>query len=238
MTLGPVTVDWHQRFDFGGPRRHPILGICIHTTENDPGTPAENVAGYQLRTRSGSYHRLVDDAGRVLLENTDDWTTWSSGNLGNDVLLHVAVVARANMTRAQWLAPERARMFEALAQVVAYWCRTHGIPPVILDGPDLLKNKRGLYGHDDTRIWGGTDHTDPGPGFPWQALADRVTAINNPNTPPPPPVGGPTMTDADRQMLLEIWDQLRGPGGNGWPQLGGRTLVDAVAELLPEESAR
>ncbi len=33
-------------------------------------------------------------------------------------------------------------------------------------------------------------------------------------------------------LLQEIWDQLLGPGGKGWPQLGGRTLVDAVAELL------
>ena len=37
--------------------------------------------------------------------------------------------------------------------------------------------------------------------------------------------------------LQEVWRQLRGPSGNGWPQLGkdrqGRnlTLVDAVAAL-------
>jgi len=31
--------------------------------------------------------------------------------------------------------------------------------------------------------------------------------------------------------VKETWDQLRGPDGNGWPQLGGKSLVDAVAEL-------
>ena len=36
----------------------------------------------------------------------------------------------------------------------------------------------------------------------------------------------------DHALLQEIWEQLHGPGGNGWPQLGGKTLVDAVAELL------
>lgn len=49
------------------------------------------------------------------------------------------------------------------------------------------------------------------------------------------------LTDEEQRELLEktreIWTQLRGPDGNGWPQLGandqGRnlTLVDAVAEL-------
>ncbi|PIJ36725.1 hypothetical protein BMW24_003395 [Mycobacterium heckeshornense] len=55
--------------------------------------------------------------------------------------------------------------------------------------------------------------------------------------------GGPFMalTDAEQQELLqktrEIWDQLRGPGGQGWPQLGqnaaGQNLtpVDALAAV-------
>jgi hypothetical protein len=47
-------------------------------------------------------------------------------------------------------------------------------------------------------------------------------------------------TDDDRTMLREVWEQLRGPGGNGWPQLGqsadgaNLTLVDAVAEIKKE----
>jgi hypothetical protein len=45
------------------------------------------------------------------------------------------------------------------------------------------------------------------------------------------------MTDEDRRMLREVWEQLRGPKGKGWPQLGQNakgenlTLVDAVADL-------
>lgn len=63
----------------------------------------------------------------------------------------------------------------------------------------------------------------------------------NPPTPPvvvPPPVlPGPANPRTDRQLLEEIWDQLRGPGGNGWPQLGGKTLVDAIAELTDKKAA-
>lgn len=36
----------------------------------------------------------------------------------------------------------------------------------------------------------------------------------------------------DRELLVDIAVQLRGPGGKGWPQLGNRTLVDGVAKLL------
>lgn len=39
---------------------------------------------------------------------------------------------------------------------------------------------------------------------------------------------------SDRELLEEIWRQLRGPTGTGWPQLGHRTLVDGVARLLNE----
>lgn len=45
------------------------------------------------------------------------------------------------------------------------------------------------------------------------------------------------MTDEDRRMLREVWEQLRGPGGKGWPQLGKNakgenlSLVDALAAL-------
>lgn len=56
--------------------------------------------------------------------------------------------------------------------------------------------------------------------------------------PPPAPVPPPVLAPApnprsDRQLLEEVWDQLRGPGGTGWPQLGGRSLVDALADAFP-----
>lgn len=177
MNNGPVDIDVSADFDFGGPRTKSILGIGIHTSESAPGTPAKNVTDYQLRSRTGSYHRVIDTAGTIVMANTDDWTTWSSGNLGNEVLLHVALVTRAGMTRAQWLAADHKRMLDRLAETIAHWSAKHQIPIVVLDGPDLLKGTRGLYGHDDTRIWGGTDHYDPGPHFPWDEIAQRARAV-------------------------------------------------------------
>jgi len=50
--------------------------------------------------------------------------------------------------------------------------------------------------------------------------------------PPPTPTSPTFAYPPDNQLLRDLWEQLRGPQGQGWPQLGGRSLVDAIAELL------
>lgn len=69
-------------------------------------------------------------------------------------------------------------------------------------------------------------------------LLDGYLGIYKPAPPAPAPAPkGPLMalTDAEQKELLDktrdIWDQLRGPNGNGWPQLNGRTPVDALADV-------
>lgn len=168
----PQILDWSARFGFGSPRPVDLIrNIFIHTTENAFGTPAENVANYQLRTETGSYHYLVDNA-KLIRENTDDWLTWSTGNKGNDIGLHISFVAYAHYTRAQWL--EQRRMLDRGAWQVARWCRTHKIPPVFVDRHGLLRGERGISTHDAARVWGGTDHTDPGAGFPMDVFISLV----------------------------------------------------------------
>ncbi|MCH6197434.1 N-acetylmuramoyl-L-alanine amidase [Corynebacterium mastitidis] len=179
-------VDWSPRFSFGGPRPVSALrGVCIHTTENDPGTPASAVADYQIRSQSGSYHMLVDSTGTRLRENTDDWVTWSSGNQGNNLLLHISFVFRARYSRAEWLAQEK--MLRAGAAVVAHWCSRYGWP-ITQVGVGALP---GITTHSDTRVWGGTDHTDPGPNFPWDVFLRYVREAQGPKHVAAPAPAGP-----------------------------------------------
>lgn len=35
----------------------------------------------------------------------------------------------------------------------------------------------------------------------------------------------------EAEQVSENWDQLRGPNGDGWPQLGGLSVVDALAQV-------
>ena len=159
-------LDWTARFTFGRPRpTHQIRNIIIHVTVNAPGTPAENVATYQINSQSGSYHELTDTTIKHLIENTDDWFTWSSGNYGNDVGLHRSFVMWGTETRAQWLQYDA--MLREAAKRDAEWCRKYNIPPVKLTAADLRAGKRGFAGHLETgQAWGGTDHVDPGTGYP------------------------------------------------------------------------
>jgi hypothetical protein len=45
---------------------------------------------------------------------------------------------------------------------------------------------------------------------------------------------GDEMTPDQAQQLQQIWVQLLGPAGKGWPQLGNRTIVDALAVVLTQ----
>ena len=166
--MAPTIRDWTAKFNFGGPRNaNALIGVCIHTTENDPSTPAENVAQYQLDSESGSYHTLADRQG-ILRENTADLITWSTGNQGNTLLMHLSFVARAAMTRSQWLAEDA--MLRHGAWEVAQWCKKFGWPVKQVSVSGLP----GITTHDSTRAWGSTDHTDPGKNFPWDVFLRYV----------------------------------------------------------------
>ena len=237
MTDNAVDIDLHHLIPFGRPTPLPKKIIIVHTTENAPGTPSRNIIDYQVRTQSGSYHRLVDSTGKITMANTDDWQTWSTGNKGNDIALHVSCVAQAKMTREQWLA--QPKMLEGVARVIAHWASKYGIPLVKLSRAELGAGKHGVAGHLEAQVWGNTDHWDPGYHFPYDVVLRRAAEINNPpkkeEAKPVPPITVPDTTapQADRDQL--IYEQLCGPGAPGtfpgWPQLGNRTLVDAIAAI-------
>lgn len=228
--------DRSDEFSFGNPRSTAnIVGICVHDTEGVTSAQAndetdDNITTYQCDSQTGSYHVMVGVDGERIRQNTDDWATWSTGNKGNDILLHICFVGSARQTRAQWLAQDT--MLRAGATVIRHWSDRYGIPLRRVNAGTLP----GVLGHADTRVWGGTDHTDPGANFPFDRLIELAKGGAR------PPMKGPDdMTEEDRRMLRDVWTQLRGPGGNGWPQLGQNdkgenlTLVDAIAELKASE---
>lgn len=232
-------IDWSDRFSFGGPRATSgIIRIVIHTTENDAATHAEDVAQYQINSETGSYHNLVDSRGISVRCNTDDWITWSTGNnAGNQFGLNLSFVARAAWTRDQWLAQDK--MLRRGAKVAAAWVTDFNIPLRKVDG-----RTPGFCGHGDLRIWGGTDHTDPGLNFPWDRFMQMVMDEMGGTAPtkPTPATAPVTAISTDTRVAL-VLDQLVGPGRDasgaptwkGWTQLDGLTLIDAVAEIRRDQ---
>lgn len=227
-TVAYYDTDRSAEFSFGGPRpTSGIVGICFHTTESGKSataTPqtADDVTSYQVRTQTGSYHVMVGVDGKRILQNTDDWITWSTGNKGNNILLHVCVVGNASQTRAEWLAEDK--MLRGAATVVRHWADLYRIPLSKVTAAQLP----GILGHVDTRVWGGTDHTDPGPNFPYDRIIQLATDGGTPMPNQP--------LDAQTAAGLGL-DQLAGPnarngaGFPGWPCLGDRTVVEALAVI-------
>lgn len=218
-TMGQVK-DWTSRFGFGQPRNTSLIrAICIHVTVNTPGTPAENVANYQIRSESGSYHELVDTGANVLIENTDDWLSWSAGPKGNWCALHRSFVMRGTESQAEWRKYDA--MLRAGAQRDAQWAKKYNIPVVKLTPAELRAGKRGFCGHHDVSLaWGESDHVDPGAGFPWDYYLQLVREHMNPA--PAKKNEGGFSVDAERKIDL-ILDQLvgwekdaNGPKFTGW----------------------
>lgn len=195
MTDNAVDIDLHHLINFGKPTSLPKKVIIVHTTENTLGTPAKNIVDYQVRTRTGSYHRLVDSTGKITLANTDDWQVWATGNKGNDMALHVSIVWAAKTTRSEWLA--QPKVLDGVARVIAYWSKKYNIPLVKLSRAELGAGKHGVAGHLEAQVWGNTDHWDPGYHFPYDVVLEKARQINSPKPAQPTPEKGTMMADFD-----------------------------------------
>lgn len=218
----------------------------IHTEEGGgPKGGADRLARYcqNLNHPNGavSYHYYVsqdpDDRGVTVVDGVDtDLASWSVGNANNMSINLCFAGSRASWTREQWM--QQAGAIDAAAYLAVQDSKKYRFPLTVITPPTYSQGRAGISDHNYvTRIIGWGDHTDVGPNFPWDYLAQRVEYWRAawdgkaPAPEPKPPAPQPKPPTVE-ELLRLILDQLVGPGGKGWPQLGGRTLVDAVAELL------
>ncbi|CPR79083.1 N-acetylmuramoyl-L-alanine amidase [Mycobacteroides abscessus] len=175
-----------------------------------------------------SYNLAVDDKHTVEIVPVTEGP-WAAAD-ANSIAVHICFAGSfAEWSEGKWLETDASdglnedAMLTRGAKAAAAACQQFGLPAVYAgDGgksgwPILPK---GIVGHRDFGRRGG-GHTDPGDGFPMDAFIRRVkafmTPVSNPPVDPQHPSGpvGP----ADEQLTLR------------WKQLGGQTLVEAVAEI-------
>ncbi len=210
----------------------------LHTQEGNGN--ADSLAGYLQGDVGVSYHYTVSqapDGGVTVCDVVDtNLASWSALNANNRSINLVFAGSRAAWTRDQWM--QQSKAIDAAAYLCVQDCRKYGIPIKVMP--------RGKYGPPGgisdhyyvTKYLGVGDHSDVGANFPWDYFTERVNAYAGASKPepkpeppkPPAPVKAPAVSDSERLRL--IWEQLMGPDGKGWPQLGGLSLVDAVAKLL------
>lgn len=157
-------------------RRSEIAFVVVHTAENlpdfdPPDMGAERVAAYGARTdRNASWHQTVD-SDSVVACLPDDHTAWHVKGY-NSASLGVEIATQAHRWGdgpADW----EAAVLQNTADVVGRWCIDYGIPAVKLSQAEVDAGEKGLVSHstlDPSR------RSDPGIGFPWELLLEKVQA--------------------------------------------------------------
>lgn len=220
-----------------GPRAQTAYAV-VHTSEGN--NTAVSLTDYCNRNKV-SYNLIVDavDTVECVPVTEGPWAAMEA----NDIAFHLCFAGSfASWTRADWLS--RDDMLKRGAKAIAAACKQFDIPAVkVLSSGGWPVTPKGIAGHVDFGARGG-GHTDPGVSFPWTEFVGMVQGYltPDPGTQPPdvPPADDPVdtpdpLTPAEQRELLaktrDIWDQVRGVDGKGWPQLNNRTLVDALAEV-------
>jgi N-acetyl-anhydromuramyl-L-alanine amidase AmpD len=211
--------------------------FLLHTQEGD-GT-AQSLAAYLQNPNSQvSYHYTVDNGGDVVDVVDTDLESWSVLDANPKAINLCFAGSRAAWSRQEWL-DNMSDAIDIAAYLAVQDCLKYGIPTHIISPADLGNGLPGIADHRAVTIGLGIGtHTDVGDGFPWDVFTTAVAKYSGSS----PSNGGPmALTDDEQRELLEktrdIWTQLRGPDGNGWPQLGQNTqgqnltLVDKLATL-------
>ena len=167
----------------------PPLWVVIHDMEaSETPTTAEHTAQYFATGAGGrdvSSHYCADDTSVVQCVLLKD-VAWTVGNRpGNNRGINWELSGFASQTREQWLDPFGVAMFGQIASVIRADAAKFGIPLRRCTIDDLKAFRPGITSHNDLGVaFGGTDHTDPGPNFPWDYLLALLTggAMANPYT--------------------------------------------------------
>lgn len=153
--------------------------VVLHTMETGENSSiAENIgAGWFTNPNAqASAHYCVDDNSIVQCVNEGDYA-WASGPTGNVNGIQIEMAGRAAQSRADWLDDYSRAMLERTAALTADICKRHGIPVRVLSDEQVARGEAGITTHAAlARVFRETDHSDPGPYFPWDFFMERVQA--------------------------------------------------------------
>lgn len=207
--------------------------IGIHTMEApEAGNTAEAVANYfGNRSVQASSHWCVDDNSRVRTV-ADENAAWTMPPL-NDESLNIEMAGYASQTKGQWADVYSEETLDNAALCAAEWCHKYDIPIRRNTDQQIANKASGFVGHIDVnRVYHASDHTDPGPNFPWTEFLVKVRAHFD-NMPNPSPPATPTPGKLD---CSEVQRALRVTVDNAWgPETdkAGDALIKSWNEEFP-----
>lgn len=178
--------------------------VVLHTMETAEGNSiAESIGGswFTNPAAQASAHYCVDNDSIVQGVNEGDYA-WAAGPTGNYLGIQIEMAGRASQSRDEWLDDYSRAMLERVAALTADICTRQGIPVRVLTDEQVAAGEPGITTHAAlARVFRETNHTDPGPNFPWDYFMERVQAhvsgggsVEAPAVQPsvPTPPAGPT----------------------------------------------
>jgi hypothetical protein len=233
-------------------RGKAIRGVFIHATrsghsEGDDGPGTENWASNPSNTGAFWDALIYEDGQQVKCTNweQDEQPLWAAGygNSGTwsaqDNYIHIEFAqgtiddeftAAQLESGAQWIA-EMARVHAFPVQRIAFLAQTGERP-------------YGLADHENSANGRKLGKSDPGYRFPWAALIERITEINNPSRPEPENPGGDDVTREEYEALAARIYQLETQNWGEHPKVPRGTpeqpyadstmfTLDQVAKIVP-----
>lgn len=185
-------------------------GVVIHTNEGPDGSgasldrymasPGDRPLGDGRKYGSG-YHARARDA--------DGWVTYVGPEAGpfaappcNKTWWHIVIPGWSRQTRNEWLTDVSRDFIRSVARFVVWaWERDGRTWPLVrADDLDLQLGDGGYTSHNFvSKAWRQSNHTDPGPNFPWDVLAADIAELT---APAPEPEPQPIVTTRSIDMIV------------------------------------
>ncbi|MFF4417110.1 N-acetylmuramoyl-L-alanine amidase [Streptosporangium sp. NPDC001559] len=187
----------------------PPRRIVIHATCPGVGYPAASKKGaasgtakyFQMVSSGGSAHYVYDSSRDEQHCVPDRVIAWHAPP--NSRSIGIEICGEATYTRQQWLSPEVWPAVEEAAARTRELCLRFDLPMRKLSVAQVRAGAEGVCGHVDvSAAFRQTDHSDPGPNFPWSEFMGLVNA----EKPAPIPVSNPTEATVKKLPTLQLGD--------------------------------
>lgn len=172
-TLWPVIRAKHD----GGKRKKAVRLIVMHTEEYaERITSSDDIARYFANPGDGREvsSTITVDCDSIVQCVPDSYVPWAAPG-ANDDGIHIELAGFGAQKANDWRDNYSNGMLGLAADAAAQYCLKYNLPVRQLTDDQLWQGLPGFVGHDQvSRVYKQSDHTDPGPNFPWMRFLTWV----------------------------------------------------------------
>jgi N-acetyl-anhydromuramyl-L-alanine amidase AmpD len=158
-------------------KRRDVRVIVIHDMEFPERKDSAEVIAHDFAHRppdqKASAHLCIDNDSIIQCVRDND-VAFAAPGANNDGI-QIELAGFGAQKAAEWLDLYGTQMLGLAADAVAQYCLKYNIPIRWLTDGELFKGERGIVGHVQvSHVYHKSDHTDPGPNFPWLHFLSMV----------------------------------------------------------------